>query len=143
MFANSNRQELRQFYFDIWHKYQAQLVLEPLEQQILSIILQHPEYHSLLNDPEQHLPADYLPESAHGNPFLHLSLHQALLEQLTTDRPKGIQPIYAQLLQQTADPHLTAHNMMEVLAGILWETVQQQKPISEAVYLARLQALIR
>lgn len=142
MFASNDRKELRQFYFDIWQKYQTKQALEPLERQVLQIMLQHPEYHKIFNEPDSYLHADYLPESGNTNPFLHLSLHQALLEQLSTDRPKGIQAIYAQLIQRAPELHEVEHRMMEVLAELLWESMQQQAPITDEIYLSRLKQLI-
>ncbi len=140
MFANTDRTELRQFYFEVWHKYQQQQFLEPLEQQVLHIILQHPEYQDLFDNPEKYLTQDYLPEMGKTNPFLHLSLHQALLEQVTTDRPTGIRAIYSQLTQRYG-AHAAEHQLMEVLTATLWEGIQQGTFISETDYLERLKRL--
>lgn len=141
MFENSDRSELRQFYFEVWHKHQQQQSLEPLERQVLHIILQHPEYRHLFNNPEKYLTQDYSPEMGKTNPFLHLSLHQALLEQVTTDRPTGIRMLYSQLAQRDGI-HEAEHQIMEVLTQSLWEGMQQGKFMSEADYLARLKRLI-
>ena len=46
-----------------------------METLALDVILQHPEYHAALDDPERTRDKDYLDES---NPFLHMSLHVAL-----------------------------------------------------------------
>ena len=140
MFENTDRSELRQFYFEVWHKHQQQQALEPLEQQVLHIILQHPEYSDLFNNPEKYLNQDYLPEMGKTNPFLHLSLHQALLEQVSTDRPTGIRMLYSQLTQ-CYGVHEAEHQIMEVLTQSLWEGIQQKKFISEADYLERLKRL--
>ncbi|MDF2867520.1 MAG: hypothetical protein K0S11_990 [Gammaproteobacteria bacterium] len=140
MFENTDRRELRQFYFEVWRKHQQQQALEPLEQQILHIIQQHPEYQDLFNNPEKYLVQDYLPEMGKTNPFLHLSLHQALLEQITTDRPTGIRAIYTNLARRHGI-HETEHQIMEVLTESLYQGIQQGKFISEADYLERLKRL--
>lgn len=141
MFEGTNRKELRQFYFDVWHKHQTRQPLEPLEQQILHIMLQHPEYHEIFNHPESYIEQDYLPEMGKTNPFLHLSLHQGLIEQITTDRPAGIRAIYAQLLQ-CHDVHTVEHQMIETLGEVLWESINQQRFVDEEDYLERLRRLI-
>lgn len=142
MFENNERKELRQFYFDVWQKYQQKQTLEPLEQQLISIILQHPEYHEIFTDPEKILAHDYLAEAGNSNPFLHLSLHQALLEQVATNRPAGITAIYQKLIQQIGEVHSAEHAMMEILAETLWEGMRQGKFVDDQTYLAKLQRLI-
>lgn len=42
---SSERDELRKMYFTAWEKHLKKLPIEPLEAQIIEIILQHPEYH--------------------------------------------------------------------------------------------------
>jgi hypothetical protein len=140
MFDDANRRELRQFYFDVWQKHQQQQALEPLEQQVLHIILQHPEYQELFNHPERNLTEDYSPEIGETNPFLHLSLHQALVEQISTDRPSEIRAFYKNLVERY-DAHAAEHRIIEVLAEALWEGIQQGKFISEAEYLKRLKRI--
>lgn len=141
MFENADRNELRQIYFQIWQKHLQQASLEPLEQQILQIMLQHPEYFGIFNDPDHYLEHDYPQQSNSSSPFLHLSLHQALVEQLTTDRPAGIQAIYKQLTQHFGF-HEAEHKMMEVLMQTLREGLQQGQMLTETKYLQRLTALL-
>ena len=61
----------------------------------------HPEYHALLEAPDGSLDREYLPDQGDVNPFLHLSLHLALAEQLAIEQPPGIRAHYARL---TASP---------------------------------------
>ena len=53
-------------------------------------VLAHPEYHAMLDQPDRYQERDYLPESGETNPFLHLSMHLAIAEQLSVDQPPGI-----------------------------------------------------
>ena len=108
--------------------------VEPLESQLIEIILLHPEYHALLNEPEN-LQADQFTET---NPFLHMSLHLALREQVSTNRPKGILEIYQAVCSQFQDVHLAEHHMMECLANILWQAQQSGQMPDEQVYLELL-----
>ncbi len=88
-FHDQDRSSLRRMYVDAWRKHREQRVLEPLEAQIVALIGEHPEYHALLAD-DAALMQDWTPEQGAGNPFLHLSLHLAIREQVATDRPAGI-----------------------------------------------------
>ena len=81
MFAPS-RDQARQFFFDTWKKYRAGEALSALEQSALAVISLHPEYHALLEDTDRNLDRDYTPAAGGINPFLHLSLHLAVEEQL-------------------------------------------------------------
>ena len=55
-----------------------------------NIIGDHPEYHALLETGEAAMGRDWTPEQGETNPFLHLSLHLAIAEQLSIDQPPGI-----------------------------------------------------
>ncbi len=107
----------RQFFCKAWQKKCQQLPLEPLEIEITSIIQQHPEYHHFFNDPTN--PIIKNPSDMTANPFLHISLHLGLHEQLTLDQPKGVKEIYQQLIKKYEDVHKAEHIMMECLQEIM------------------------
>ena len=68
MFSPS-REDARRGFFETWRKYQAQEPVAGIEAMLLEVILQHPEYHALLSDPEKNLTRDYLPEFGDIKPF--------------------------------------------------------------------------
>ena len=78
-----SRDQVRETFFGAWRKYRAGEPLVGIETIALDVILGHPEYHAMLGDPERYREKDYLEES---NPFLHMSLHVALAEQLSISR---------------------------------------------------------
>lgn len=133
----SERDKMRQIFFDTWNKHQKKELLEPLEAQIVTVMTQHPEYYELLNQPEN-LEHSHFQEQ---NPFLHMSLHLALQEQITTDRPAGIKAIYSTLCLRLQDPHLVEHKMMDCLAAILWDAETTGKMPDEKNYLEKLKSL--
>jgi len=94
-----DRSQLRHLFFAAWHKYLAQQPLAPLEQLIASIVQQHPEYHTLLENEPTNLDKDYTPEMGQTNPFLHMAMHIAIQEQLATHRPDGITELHQKLMQ--------------------------------------------
>ena len=135
-----NRDECRQFFFTTWQKKKNLQTLSQLEQQIVEIIETHPEYHAIICDPEQHQQENYRSDN---NPFLHLSLHLGLQEQINTNRPQGVQAIYRQLLMKHQDQHAVAHQMMEILARVLWDAQQHAQLPDEEDYLMQLQQIIK
>jgi phage pi2 protein 07 len=142
MLFSNDRTQLRQFFFDTWQKYQAQVKLSDIEIQLLNIILAHPEYQAMLEQPEKYLAYDYLPQVGESNPFLHLALHMSILEQITTDRPIGITKLYQRLLQKLTDTHETEHAIIECLAQGLWR-MQRGQQYTEADYLYDLEQLLQ
>ncbi len=133
MFAPS-RDQSRRFFFDTWAKYRAGKPLEGLEHTALEIVLMHPEYHSILDQPARHIDRDYLPEAGEVNPFLHLSLHLAVSEQLTLDQPRGIRHLYKALCQRR-DTHAALHVVLDCLGEVIWEASRTRSEPDEDSYL--------
>jgi hypothetical protein len=136
MFSN-DRDSLRQVFFNAWHKHLQKLPVEQLEAQLIEIMLLHPEYHSILENPESFKAENFGGE----NPFLHLSLHQALREQISTNRPAGIKNIFTSLCHKTGDVLMAEHRMIDCLADVLWQAQQQNIMPDEEVYLEVLRKL--
>lgn len=130
---NPSREQVRQFFTEAWHKHKTGGVLTPLEVMAVDWARQHPEYHAELENPEA-LEADYTVEEGKTNPFLHLSMHLAISEQLSIDQPPGIKAAYQQLIA-TRDPHEAAHEIMECLGEVVWEVQRLGKPFSNDTYL--------
>ncbi len=132
---NPSRDQARQFMFDTWRKYDAHQPLSALESMMLEIILRHPEYHVLLTNQERHIEREYLPEQGETNPFLHLSLHLAIAEQLSIDQPPGIAGHYQALLAKSGDPHQAQHQVMECLGEMIWQAQRNRTAPDAALYL--------
>jgi hypothetical protein len=134
-----DRDRMRRYFLDVWRKARQGASLEPLEQQIAGIVRAHPEYHALLGDGGNALTREFLPGDGQANPFLHLSLHLAVLEQVGTDRPAGIRAIYQRLVSRTGDPHEAEHRIMDCLAESIWEAQRAGRAPDETAYMACLQ----
>ena len=57
-----DRDQIRQFYFTVWRKLQTDVELQPLEAIVGSVIKEHPEYHNLLDAPDESHSADFSPD---------------------------------------------------------------------------------
>ncbi|MFN3543583.1 MAG: DUF1841 family protein [Thiobacillus sp.] len=132
---NPSRDQVRQFFFDVWAKYRAGQPLAGAEQPALEAVLAHPEYHALLGQPERFRDRDWLPEDGETNPFLHLSLHLAIAEQLSVDQPPGIRERYAQLVTQHGNAMDAQHAVMDCLGEMIWQVQRHQTPFDSAAYL--------
>ncbi len=139
---NSNRDSLRQFYFDSWQKFKNNHDLNPLEQQIITVVKEHPEYHAMLENKEKALDQDYMPEMGETNPFLHMGMHIGLMEQIGTNRPEGIRELYQQLSVKLG-AHDAEHEMMECLAEAIWMAQKNNVPPDDSAYFICLKAKLR
>lgn len=137
---NPSRQDARRFFFDIWSKHKAQETLADLERLTLGILLAHPEYHPIVDNPEQYLEQEWPPELGQTNPFLHMSLHMAIEEQRSIDQPFGIRSLYAQLALRLGDEHAAQHAMMDCLAEMIWQAQRSHTPPDVNVYLSAVRA---
>ena len=135
-----DRAELREFFYTAWQKHQANQPLDFLEQQIVEVILAHPEYHAIFNQAEKYQTKSFMPEAGEINPFLHISLHLGLLEQISTDRPQGIKAIYTTLCH-SMDKHAAEHKMMDCLAEVMWQAQRDNVLPDELEYLEKLQMI--
>jgi len=141
IFAEQSREEMRRFYLEAWRKHKERAVLEPLEAQIAAVIADHPEYIPLIESGEDALHQEFSPESGHVNPFAHMALHQALRDQVATDRPPGVAQEYQRLVKKLGEAHEAEHAMGSVLAELIWESVHNSSNPDMGQYVERLRRL--
>ncbi len=139
VFHDQQRDSLRRLYLEAWQRHQTGLPLTALQAQVADVVALHPEYHALLT--AETLDRDWTPEHGESNPFLHMGMHLALREQVSTDRPAGIRAIHARLSRHHGGAHAAEHRMMEPLGAALWDAQRQGQAPDEQRYLAALQSL--
>ena len=130
-----SRPDVRRFFFETWGKYRSQVPLEGLERTAIEIILKHPEHHTLLDEAQRNLDRDFSPENGAVNPFLHLSLHLAIAEQLSIDQPRGITAAYRELARRVPSEHDALHVLLECLGEVVWRAQRDHATPDEAAYL--------
>lgn len=135
MIFNPSAADVRRFFCGVWRKHRAGQVLEPIEAIALDWCRQHPEYEADLADEQRALAADYPVDAGRTNPFLHLSMHLAIAEQIGIDQPPGIAAAYAGLAQRLDSPHEAAHAVMECLGEVLWRAQRDRTGPDGAAYL--------
>ncbi|WP_156129000.1 DUF1841 family protein [Chitinibacter sp. ZOR0017] len=141
MLFNPSRDQARRFFIHSWQKHQQGLHLEDLEAVVVDVLLAHPEYHAYLS--EDYIDRDWPPEHGDTNPFLHLSLHLAIAEQLSIDQPAGVRALYQQLHAQHNDAHKALHDMLECLGEMIWQAQRNQSAPDPAIYLDGLRQRIK
>src|SRR5690606_7931505 len=130
---NPSKEQVRAFFTDAWRKRREGGVLTPLETMAADLIERHPEYHDDLQAPDA-AERDYPVEAGRTNPFLHLSMHLAIQEQLSADPPPGVRAAGNTLLK-SRDEHEAAHIIMEALGEVVGEAQRLGKPLDNERYL--------
>lgn len=141
LFANQSREAMRRAYLEAWQKFTAQQPLTELQKQLAAVIAEHRQYHAWLAQDETALSQEFTPEEGQQNPFLHLGMHLALREQVTTNRPAGIAAIHTKLTHRHGGAHDAEHRMMNALGTAMWEAQRLARAPDEASYLEALQRL--
>lgn len=134
---NPSKQQVRNFFTAAWQKHRGNMALTPLETMAVELIKIHPEYHADLEDPNA-ADLEYPVEGGRTNPFLHLSMHLAIQEQLSIDHPPGIRAAWLQLRKHTEE-HAAAHIVMEALGEVVWEAQRLGQPFNNERYLELIQ----
>ena len=134
MFAPSS-DDVRGFFVEAARKRGAGLPLTPLETIAADWIDAHPEYAGDLADAEAARRAVYAPEGGRENPFLHLSMHLSISEQVSIDQPQGIRAAVESLAARLGSAHAAQHEAMECLGRMLWDAQRGGRPPDGEAYI--------
>lgn len=134
-----DRHQLRLTMLYAWKKAQAGNTLDELENEIAQVISQHPEYHTLFEKGDALCDLDF---ETTTNPFLHMSLHIGLREQIRCDRPTSMRNRWLHASKHLTDTHDLEHRVMELMANLLWEAQQKKLTIDDTDYLEALNAVL-
>ncbi len=134
MLFDPSREQVRNFFCESWRKHRERLILEGAEATAADLIAEHPEYQPLLENPDAAIEKEFTPEGGQMNPFLHLSLHLAIAEQISIDQPRGIKAAYF-ALRQKMEVHDAEHAIMECLGETIWRSQRDKAPLNGEAYL--------
>ena len=119
MFAPSQN-DVRTFFCEAWRKHRAGEPLSAMDTLAAQWTERHPEYHADLADLEAALAAVYTVDAGRTNPFLHLSMHLSISEQVSIDQPRGIRQAVELLAAKRGDLHAAQHEVMECHGEMIW-----------------------
>ncbi len=134
MFTPS-QDDVRRFFCETYRKSQTHTILTPLEVIASDWIVQHPEYADTLADTEAAIARDYSVEQGQNNPFLHLSMHLSISEQISIDQPTGIRAAFIGLAQRLDSEHEAQHQIMECLGEMIWASQRSGLPPDGGAYI--------
>ena len=134
MFAPSQT-DVRRFFCDARKKQLEGGVLTPLEAIAADWIVQHPEYDADLADVEVAVNRVFDVDGGRENPFLHLSMHLSISEQVSIDQPPGIRQAYELLAARRGSAHDAQHEVMECLGQMMWSAQRSGQPPDGAAYI--------
>ncbi|HWW06969.1 DUF1841 family protein [Collimonas sp.] len=132
---NPSQDDVRRFFCETYRKHRANEILTPLEAIASDWLAQHPEYADDLKDVDAALSADYSVENGRTNPFLHLSMHLSIAEQISIDQPPGIRAAATALTQRLQSEHEAHHHIMECLGEMIWNSQRSGLPPDGAAYI--------
>lgn len=132
---NPSREQVRRFFCDAWKKHLDRLPLVGAEVTAADIAQRHPEYHALLADADAAVNKDWVPEGGEMNPFLHLSLHLAIEEQLSINQPPGLREAFEQCQARHCDRHAALHDVLEALGETIWRAQRDKAPLDALAYV--------
>ena len=131
---NPSREQVRRFFCEAWDKHRTGRPLIGLETLAVDVMLAHPEYREALET----VPAaerDYTVEQGETNPFLHMSLHLAIEEQLSIDQPPGLRAAFERIAGRLGDRHAALHEVLECLGETVWRSQREGSPPDAEAYL--------
>lgn len=135
---NPSRNQVRDFFCSAWKKHLDRMPLVGAEVTAADIAARHPEYHALLSNPEMARNQEWTPDSGQMNPFLHLSLHLAIHEQLSIDQPPGIRAAFERL-RTRMNTHDAEHVLLECLGETIWRAQREGSQMDAQAYVDAIQ----
>ncbi len=130
-----SQHDVRRFFCEAHRKERERLPLDPMEALAADWITQHPEYHDDLADLDAALARVYEVEAGRSNPFLHLSMHLSITEQVAIDQPTGIKQAFGLLAARLGSAHEAQHQVMECLGEMIWTSQRSGLPPDGQHYL--------
>ena len=127
--------DVRRFFCASHARQQGGLPLEPIQALAARWIAEHPEHHADLADEATALEAAYTVEDGRTNPFLHLSMHLSIEEQMGIDQPTGIRQAINLLAHRRNSMHQAHHEVMECLGEMIWSSQRSGLPPDGLAYL--------
>jgi len=120
----------------IWRGAQEGTLTDQEELRLAKILKDHTEFHQYWSEPV-HRSQPLRDQDI--NPFLHVSLHLIIENQIAQGRPSRAEQLYNREIERGIPRHKVIHHLAGVFSEVLYDTLRRRKPFDQARYLARLQ----
>lgn len=130
-----SQHDVRRFFCGTHARQRQGLPLDPMQTLAARWIDEHPEYHADLADETAALAAVYTVDEGRTNPFLHLSMHLSITEQVAIDQPSGIRQAVELLAARRNSLHAAHHEVMECLGEMIWTSQRSGLPPDGQAYI--------
>ncbi|MDO9073787.1 MAG: DUF1841 family protein [Rubrivivax sp.] len=130
-----SQSDVRRFFCAAHAKQRDGRPLDAMEAIAVRWTAEHPEYHAELADEAAALAAVYSVEDGRTNPFLHLSMHLSIHEQVAIDQPTGIRQAVELLAARRNSLHAAHHEVMECLGEMIWASQRSGLPPDGNAYI--------
>ncbi len=132
-----NRQRLH----EIWRAAKAGGVLSGEEALYGKLMLEHPEHHNAFEFADQVGAAEYVVDGA--NPYLHLTMHAMIENQLAQGDPPEVAKTLDRLLGRGISRHEAIHAIAAEFVEVAFPVFQGREPFNTKRYIKRLRRLAR
>ena len=136
-----SQNDVRRFFCETFAKQRTGQPLSAIEVLAAAWMDEHPEYHADLADVDAALAAVFTVDEGRTNPFLHLSMHLTISEQVAIDQPTGIRAAVQRLAERRQSLHSAHHEVMECLGQMVWASQRSGLPPDGQTYLEAVQRL--
>lgn len=131
--------DVRRFFCAVYARTLSGAPMQAMEALAGLWIAEHPEHHADLADAGAALARNYDETPGRSNPFLHLSMHLAISEQCSIDRPRGIRQAIELLSARLGSLHAAQHAAMDCLGAMLEQSQRAGQPPDGLAYIACVQ----
>lgn len=138
MLIQPSQADVRRFFCGVYAKARTNQPLDAIETLASGWIDQHPEYHAEFADLDAALRTMGQPAEGSVSPFLHLSMHLSISEQVSIDQPRGIKQAVELLIARRRSRHDAHHEVMECLGEMMWVSQRSGLPPDGERYIASI-----
>ena len=139
VFGSAIREMSRAHMAEIWQRGSKEDALSQDDYVLYRAMQEHPEYTDVWENAREL--ADREVEIRGTNPFLHISLHTVIEQQLAERNPPETGQTLFRLTRHGLGRHEAVHRIAGVLCEIMSRALREQKTFDLATYQRRLRAL--
>ena len=134
--SSSEKQRIRQ----IWQSSEKDTLTQDEDKRLAKILREHKEFHNYWES--SHIrQATKTPEGV--NPFLHVSLHLIIENQIARNNPSRVHRFYLREINKGVLRHQVIHRIAAIFSEILFDSLKYRKPFNREKYLQLLEEEIQ